>query len=80
MEKFSKYPSFGETRSLFNLLGPRKESLSTAGVKLQTTVSMSPLTWAETVTGIACFIKDYDRKAYFIEVLFKNKFVRLITV
>ena len=68
MAKSSKYSSFEETRSVVSLLGPRKESLSTASVTFHVATSMSPLTWGGDVTGVACFIKDYDRKSYFIEV------------
>ena len=60
--------SFDEKTSVLSLLGPRKESLSTAEVQLKILTSLQPLEWKVKATGVACFVKDYSRKGYFIEV------------
>ena len=61
--------SFDEKPSVQCLLGPRKESLSTADVQLKILASLQPLIWKVKVTGVACFVKDFNRKGYFIQVL-----------
>ena len=60
--------SFDEKPSVQSLLGPRKESLSTADVQLKILASLQPLIWKVKVTGVACFVKDFNRKGYFIQV------------
>jgi hypothetical protein len=66
--KLTSFSSFEEKQSLSNLLGPRKECLSSGNVQLEFVTSLSPLTWGEKLTGVACFVKDYARKGFFIEV------------
>ena len=66
--KLSSFSSFEEKQSLSNLLGPRKDCLSSGNVQLKFETSIRPLTWEVKLTGVACFVKDYDRKGFFIEV------------
>jgi hypothetical protein len=64
----SKHLSPREFQQLSDILGPRKESLSTTIVQLLFATTTRPFTWQVKITGVACFVKDSDRKAFFIEV------------
>ena len=64
----SKHLSPEENQKLFSLLGSRKESISTAVVQLLFATNTRPSTWKVKVTGVVCFVKDPNRKGFFIEV------------
>lgn len=68
MQQSFSSSSFDEKSSVQSLLGPRKESLSTAEVEVKVLTSLQPLRWKVKATGVACFVKDFNRKGYFIEV------------
>ena len=58
---------------VFKLLADRVQSLSTAVVQLVTsshlvTSSRGKATWNLVVTGVACFVKDWNRRGFFIQV------------
>ena len=52
---------------VFKLLTDRVQSLSTAVVQL-VTASPGKTTWNLVVTGVACFVKDWNRRGFFIQV------------
>ena len=48
--------------------GPR-QSLSTAVVRVYVTTKQSRhREWVPLVTGVVCFVKDFDRRSYYITV------------
>ena len=64
---------------VFKLLADRVQSLSTAVVQLVTsshlvTSSRGKATWNLVVTGVACFVKDWNRRGFFIQVNMKYFF------
>ena len=67
MSKSSKNLTFEENQKLFGMLGNRKESMSTAVVQLLFATNTRPSKWEVKVTGVVCFVKDPNRKGYFIE-------------
>ena len=74
--KSSKHLNSREIEQLSDIMGPRKESLSTTIVQLLFATNTRPSTWQVKITGVACFIKDCDRKAFFIEVREKAKHLK----
>ena len=68
MSRPSKHLSFDENQKVFSMLGRRKESLSTAVIQLLFATTTRPFTWQVKLTGVACFVKDPNRKGFFIEV------------
>ena len=64
----SRHLSSRENHQLIEMLGPRKESLSTAIVQLLFGTTTRPFTWQVKITGVACFVRDSDRRGFFIEV------------
>ena len=58
--KFSKHLNAREFQQLSEIMGPRKESLSTTIVQLLFATPTRPSTWQVKITGVACFIKDSD--------------------
>ena len=75
MQQSFSTSSFDEKPSVQSLLGPRKESLSTAEVQLKILTSLQPLKWKVKATGVACFVKDFNRKGYYIEVNLKQSVI-----
>ena len=75
--KSSKHLNDREIQQLAEIMGPRKESLSTTIVQLLFATNTRPSTWEVKITGVVCFIKDSDRKAFFIEVR-KNQNIQKI--
>ena len=75
MQQSFSTSSFDEKPSVQNLLGSRKESLSTAEVQLKILTSLQPLKWKVKATGVACFVKDFNRKGYYIEVKLKQSII-----
>ena len=70
--KLASFSSFEEKQSLTNLLGPRKECLSSGKVQLKFAASKNPNTWEVKLTGVTCFVKDYAQRRFFIEVGYLN--------
>ena len=68
MSQPSKHLSFDENQKLFGMLGNRKESISTAVVQLLFATNTRPSKWQVKVTGVVCFVKDPNRKGFFLEV------------
>ena len=64
----SKHLSSEENQKVFSILGQRKESISTTVVQLLFATTTRPFTWQLKVTGVVCFVKDSNRKGFFIEV------------
>ena len=69
MNKPSGRISPEENHRVFEMLGERRQSLSTAVVQLLI-ASQSPTSWQVVVTGVACFVKDSVRRGFFIQVSF----------
>ncbi len=66
--------SRNENDLIFNhLLADRVQSLSTAVVQLVTASQGPRRTWNLVVTGVACFVKDWNRKGFFIQVTQKKQ-------
>lgn len=59
--------SKSENADVFRLLNDRAQSLSAAVVQLLTS-SAGSRSWRVVVTGVACFVKDWNRKGFFIQV------------
>ncbi|XP_022302618.2 uncharacterized protein LOC111110417 [Crassostrea virginica] len=57
-----------ENELLFSLLGKGCLSLATGMVNLFTTGNPEELQWSDGMTAIACFIKDNQRRSFFIRV------------
>jgi hypothetical protein len=56
-----------ENETVFRLLNERVQSLTAAVVQLVTS-SPGSRSWTLVVTGVACFVKDWNRKGFFIQV------------
>ena len=54
------------------VFGPREENLSTAVVQLLFATNTRPSKWQVKITGVACFVKDSDRRGFYIEVIVKQ--------
>lgn len=70
MGSYSKHLTDQENHNLQNQLGPREENLSTAVVQLLFATNTRPSTWEVKITGVACFVKDSNRRGFYIEVTF----------
>ena len=57
-----------ENHSVFEMLGDRRQSLSTAVIQLFIATNSYPRNWQLVVTGVACFVKDSVRRGYYIQV------------
>ena len=57
-----------ENHRVFEMLGERRQSLSTAVIQLFIATNSYPRTWQLVVTGVACFVKDSIRRGYYIQV------------
>ena len=57
-----------ENNQIFSMLGDRKVTLSTAVIQLLFATTTRPFSWKVKVTGVVCFVKDYDRRGFFFEV------------
>ena len=68
MSRSSRHLSSEENQALFDLLGERKENMSTAVVQLLFGTRAHPSTWQKKITGVVCFVKDTNRKGFFFEV------------
>jgi len=68
MNKPSGKISPEENSKVFEMLGDRRQSLSTAVVQLLLANQNSTRQWQLVVTGVACFVKDSVRRGYFIQV------------
>jgi len=68
MNKPSGKISPEENSKVFEMLGDRRQSLSTAVVQLLLANQTSNRQWQLVVTGVACFVKDSVRRGYFIQV------------
>ena len=68
MNKPSGKISPEENNKVFQMLGDRRQSLSTAVIQLLLANQGSTRQWQLVVTGIACFVKDSVRRGYFIQV------------
>lgn len=68
MNKPSGKISPEENNKVFQMLGDRRQSLSTAVVQLLLANQGPTRQWQLVVTGIACFVKDSVRRGYFIQV------------
>ena len=66
--KSSKLLSFDENATISNLLGQKVELLSIGVVQLMTSKESESKSWKKLLTGAACFVKDWNKKGYFIEV------------
>ncbi len=62
----SKLLSQSENDQLFNLMGRRCASLATAVVQLF--LAQPHNTWTKKHCGVACFIKDVNKRSYYIRV------------
>ena len=70
----SKHLTDQENLDLQNkVFGTREESLSTAVVQLLFATNTRPSTWKIKITGVACFVKDSNRRGFYIEVNLKHK-------
>ena len=74
MSQPSKHLSFEENQMVFNMLGERRESLSTAVIQLLFSTTTRPFQWQIKVTGVVCFVKDPIRKGFFIEVSYNAQY------
>lgn len=68
MNKPSGRISPEENHKVFEMLGDRRQSLSTAVVQLLIASQSPSRMWQVVVTGVACFVKDSVRRGYFIQV------------
>ena len=68
MNKPSGRISPEENHKVFELLGERRQSLSTAVVQLLIATQPPSRSWQLVVTGVGCFVKDSVRRGYFIQV------------
>lgn len=68
MNKPSGRISPEENHRVFEMLGERRQSLSTAVVQLLIATQSPSRSWQLVVTGVACFVKDSVRRGYFIQV------------
>ena len=78
MAQSIRQSSFDAKPSKFSLRRSRKESLCVANVQILFAIDVKPLAWQPLATGIARFIKDYDRRGYFIEVRIILKRVNIL--
>ncbi|XP_063709754.1 actin nucleation-promoting factor WASL-like [Culicoides brevitarsis] len=71
-EKLSNQPSTSltdeENSKLFSLLGSKKITLSTAVAQIFSTEPPAHSIWIKRHTGVLCFVKDYIRKSYFLQM------------
>ena len=68
MDSYSKHLSDQEKRNLYNQFGSREECLSAAIVQLLFATNTRPSRWEVKITGVACFVKDSNRRGFYIEV------------
>ena len=68
MNKPSGKISPEENHKVFDMLGERRQSLSTAVVQLFIANNTTPRSWQLVVTGVACFVKDSIRRGFYIQV------------
>ena len=68
MNKPSGKISPEENHRVFEMLGERRQSLSTAVIQLFIATNSYPRNWQLVVTGVACFVKDSVRRGYYIQV------------
>lgn len=57
-----------ENKLVFNMVGPRCTSLATAVVQLFITEGPAHNSWIQLETGVLCFIKNNQKKAYFFGI------------
>ena len=62
-------PSSFDTKSIvFRMRKSRKEALCTGEVQILFAAPVKPIAWQTLASGTTRFVKDYDRRGYFIEV------------
>ena len=71
MSHTSKNLSLDENQAVLKMLGNKKESVSTAIAQLLFAVNDE---WKIQVTGVLCFVKDFDQRGYFFEVRILSHF------
>lgn len=71
-EKTQNQPSSSlsddQNDQLFQLLGPKKVTLSSGVAQIFSTEPPAHSAWMKRHTGILCFVKDYIRKSYYMQM------------
>ena len=68
MASHSKHLTDQENHNVHNQFDTREEALSTAIVQLLFATNTRPSRWEVKITGVACFVKDSNRRGFYIEV------------
>ena len=68
MASYSKHLTDQENHNIHNQFDTREEALSTAIVQLLFATNTRPSRWEVKITGVACFVKDSNRRGIYIEV------------
>jgi hypothetical protein len=76
-QKSSKFLSLDENATISKLLGENVEVLSIGIVQLMTSKSEGK-SWTKVLPGAVCFVKDWKRRGYFIEVRINQLIILLI--
>lgn len=71
-KEFKKYSSglltSGENSKVWRLTGSRTDVISAGVVQLMKPVKTGQNFWSKIATGVACFVKDWTVKGFFIMV------------
>ena len=68
MALYSKHLTDQENHDIQTQFGTREEALSIAIVQLLFATNTRPSRWEVKITGVACFVKDSNRRGFYIEV------------
>lgn len=62
-----------QNAQLFQMLGPKRVTLSTGVAQLFSTEPPAHSAWVKRHTGVLCFVKDHSRKSYYMQMYCLNR-------